>query len=156
MKKAIKTYIDPVSGKVPTSINVDDILAVYCTTSFSNDFLKLMKITILQKGNIETTYHEGIDSSELNYTLRHLLEDLGDKFICAPKTPLLINALECDIEKSNFKIRPFKKNNLVLSFFDGTVKHLDQSEVSIKGFNSKNITKPQKDDYELDFSSGSM
>lgn len=156
MKKTIKTYIDPVSGKEPTSINVDNILAVYCSTSFSNDFLKLIKITILQKGNVETTYHEGVDSSELNNTLRYLLEDLGEKFICAPKAPILINALECDIEKSNFKTGHLKKDEIVLSFSDGTVTHLNQSEVSIKGFNSKNITKSLKDNYDLDYSSGSM
>ena len=156
MKKRIKTYVDPVSGKKPTLVNVDDILAVYCTTSFSDEYLKLIKITILQKGNIETTYHEGIDSSELNNTFRHLLEDLGEKFVCAPKAPILINAMECDIEKSNLKINPLKKNNLVLNFSDGTLANLNLSEVSIKGFNSKNITKPPKDNYELDFSSGSM
>ena len=76
MKKTITTYVDPVSNKIPESIDVDNILAVYCTTSFSNDYLKLYKITILQKDNIETTYHEGINSSEFNYTLRNLSDIL--------------------------------------------------------------------------------
>ena len=40
----------------------------------------------------------------MNNTFRHLLEDLGEKFVCAPKAPILINAMECDIEKSNLKI----------------------------------------------------
>lgn len=154
MKNKIKTFIDFVSGAEPITIEKDDILAVYCTPSYVNDVLKLIKITIVQKGNVETTYHEGIDSSELEYTLRDLLVKLGDDFKFNKKYSIIINSEECDIEKFNSENGLFKKKNVVLPFKDGTIVDLDTDKIFMKGL--KGISKPQKSNYETDFSSGSM
>ena len=154
MEDSIKTIIDPVSGIEPKTIKTNDILAVYCTPSYVNDVLKLIKITIVQKGNVETIYHEGIDSSELEYTLRDLLDNLGGKFKFNKKYSIIINSDECDIEKFNAQNGLFKKKNVILPFKDGTKVNLETDKISMKGL--RDISKPQKSNYEPDFSSGSM
>ena len=154
MDNSIKTYVDPVSGNDSEKVNNEDILAVYCTPSYVNEVSKLIKITLVKKGNKETTYHSGVDSESLEEALSQLLKKLGDKFMFSKKYSIIINSAECDIEKFNAQNGLLKKKNIILSFKDGTVVNLNTDEIAQKGL--RDISKSQKNNYEANFDSGSM